>query len=183
MEARALNTPEAAAVERVHEFNLQFNESWSRQPRYSPSKLNYEIHDGHTFSLNFWFKNDPRKKQQSKLFVRNFRRKKIKIIRSLPLFAFWFYFQLFRRLLLVLHWRAILFWQKYWWVERLKRQCLSKERQNVMKMLKYFLLAANYNPDEDEYLTKHSKGFNELHFDAHDRPICEQPGRPEKIIR
>lgn len=46
-----------------------------------------------------------------------------------------------------------------------------------------FFLAANYNPDEDEYLTKHSKGFNELHFDTHDRPICDQPGRPEKIIR
>lgn len=45
-------------------------------------------------------------------------------------------------------------------------------------------ITANYNPDEDEYLTKRSKGFNELHLDGHDQPICEQPGgRPEKIIR
>ncbi|XP_031619349.1 uncharacterized protein LOC116338325 isoform X2 [Contarinia nasturtii] len=38
---------------------------------------------------------------------------------------------------------------------------------------------ANYNADEDEYLTKRNKGFNDFHLDAHDRPICEQPGRQE----
>ncbi|XP_055296372.1 uncharacterized protein LOC129565454 isoform X2 [Sitodiplosis mosellana] len=38
---------------------------------------------------------------------------------------------------------------------------------------------ANYNADEDEYLTKRGKGFNDLHLDANDRPICEQPVRQE----
>lgn len=74
----------------------------------------------------FRFKNDPRKKQQSELFFRNLRRKwLLQIIHSLPLFSFWLYFQLFRRLLLVLHWRAILLWQKYWWVEKWRRQSMD----------------------------------------------------------
>lgn len=48
--------------------------------------------------------------------------------------------------------------------------------------LPFFL--ANYNADEDEYLTKRGKGFNDLHIDVNDRPpICEQPGRQENGIR
>lgn len=43
-------------------------------------------------------------------------------------------------------------------------------------------ITANYNPDEDEYLTKTGKGFNDLNLDGLDRPICEQPGRQENGI-
>lgn len=43
---------------------------------------------------------------------------------------------------------------------------------------------ANYNADEDEYLTKRNgKGLNDFHLDANDRPICEQPGRQENGLR
>lgn len=45
-------------------------------------------------------------------------------------------------------------------------------------------MLANYNADEDEYLTKRNgKGFNELNIDAIERPICEQPGRQDNALR
>lgn len=43
-------------------------------------------------------------------------------------------------------------------------------------------IPANYNPDEDEYLTKKGK-FNDLNLDGIERPICEQPGRQENGLR
>lgn len=128
------------------------------------------------------------KNQQSELFVRNLREKyqndsSCKQIQyhcaHFRYFHFYFIFSCFE--------------DCYWYCIE-ERFCFDKnigewkswsdkKKQNVIEMLNHFLLAANYNPDEDEYLTKRSKGFNELHFDGHDRPICEQPGRPEKIIR
>lgn len=110
-----------ATLERVHEFNLWFNESWLR---YSPSNLNYKMRDGRTFFMKFliwkWFTQRAAIRALRSWFETT--QKTFKIIRivntlrSHPPFLFWFYFQLFRRLLLVLHWRALLFWQKYWWV-------------------------------------------------------------------
>lgn len=42
----------------------------------------------------------------------------------------------------------------------------------------------NYNADEDEYLTKRNgKAFHEATIEVTDRPICEQPGRQENVLR
>lgn len=62
----------------------------------------------------------------------------------------------------------------------------ESEKKRTNKLISYTIYksrVANYNADEDEYLTKRNKGFNDFHLDAHDRPICEQPGRQENGLR
>lgn len=47
-----------------------------------------------------------------------------------------------------------------------------------------FTISANYNADEDEYLTKRNgKAFHDGNIEHINRPICEQPGRQENELR
>lgn len=51
-------------------------------------------------------------------------------------------------------------------------------------MHRFVLIPANYNADEDEYLTKRNgKAFHDGNIENISRPIVEQPGRQEVVIR